>query len=656
MTYFLQDLGGLALGTLLAPLLGLLPGFALLVFLERLGFGAGTPWQRMGWAGLLGLALLPALDALLVRFVGMSVTIGLHFVLAAIGGRAMLRARLDLRWGYVATLLIWWAAVAIAFVDFDHAGRLNQSIVIIDLVKHAAVVDAVARVGLPLQDPFFARDAAAGYYYFYYLWPAELHWLVPAIDSRMAFAATLFWTGPVFPALLWRLGHAAKLIRPGRERRFLALCVALCFVTGPDLVLMLLRFLASGVIEPQVDSWNEEVRFAMTSLFWVPHHIAALIACWCGLLVLDEARGAAPRTRVALFVAAGIAFAATFGMSVWIMLTAAPILSIWALIELRRGDRFPLMALAVASGIALVVAAPQIVDLLHGRADTDMPVALTVRRFLWWQPEIAGWLAIPLILILPLNYALEFGVFAAGAGLWLRTRMRSNGMGRLLLVSAIAALLIAGFLRSTIINNDLGWRSIWFAQLPAMLWTATILQNMPRLLKPSLGFRLLVLVGVLGNVWDLVGMRVIRPPLFPTSWPELNAAPANDYSQRTAYGWARAHLPREWVLQHNAGLQHRLFAFGLYGSHRIAASDDEANLFGAGRREAWARIRALRPVFEEAIPAARRYSIARGEGIDALVFTDLDPVWKNVGHLPADISCLYRDAHVCIAAVSGARK
>jgi hypothetical protein len=269
---------------------------------------------------------------------------------------------------------------------------------------------------------------------------------------------------------------------------------------------------------------------------------------------------------------------------------------------------------------------------------------------------MAPWLPLPLLVVLPLNYALEFGIFAAGTRLWFRTRPRSTAMGRLLIVSAIVALLVGGFLRSTILNNDLGWRAIWFAQVPAMLWTAAALQNMPRLLKPSSGFRALLLVGALGNVWDMVGMRVIRPPLFDTIWPELNADPANDYAQRTAYAWAQAHLPADWVLQHNALLHYRRFAFGLYGGHRVAISDGEATLFGASRPAAWARIHILAPVFEADIPAARRYAIARGEGVDALVFTDLDPMWQKSGDMPADMPCRYRDAHVCIAAVPGARK
>ncbi|MET0310044.1 MAG: hypothetical protein ABW023_15160 [Sphingomonas sp.] len=654
MTYFLQDLGGLALGTALAPLLGLLPGVAILLLLERLGFAAGKGWQRIGWAGLLGVSLLPALDAVLIRFAGMAPTVVFHLVLAAIGGRALLRTRLEMRWGHVAVLLGWWVAVAIAFVDFDYAGRLNQSVVLIDLVKHAAVVETIVRGGLPLQDPFFARDSAAGYYYFYYLWPAELHWLTPAISARMAFAAALFWLGPVFPALLWRLGQAAGLIRPGRERRFLALCVGLCFVTGPDLVLMLLRFLAGGPLEAQVDWWNEEVRFAMTSVLWVPHHLTALVAAWTALLLIHQARGAEPRTQGALIAAAGVAFASTFGMSVWIMLTAVPIMAVWALLELRRGNRLPLLAIAAAGLVALAVAAPQLADLLHNRSDSGLPVAFTVRRFLGWQADMAPWLAFPLLIILPLNYVLEFGIFAVGTRLWFRTKPRSTEIGRLLIVSAIAALLIAGFLHSTIINNDLGWRSIWFAQLPAMLWTAALLQNMPRLLKPSLGLRALLAVGLLGNVWDLIGMRVVRPPLFDTSWSYLNAAPATDHALRQAYDWTRTHLPADWVLQHNAFLNGRAFAFGLYGNHRVAISDTEASLFGASRLAAWKRIHILVPVFEADIPAAQRYAIARTEGIDALVLTDLDPAWQHAGQPPADMPCRYRNAHVCIVAVPGA--
>jgi hypothetical protein len=40
-------------------------------------------------------------------------------------------------------------------------------------------------------------------------------------------------------------------------------------------------------------------------------------------------------------------------------------------------------------------------------------------------------------------------------------------MGRLLLISAPVALVLATFVKSTVLHNDFGWRAIWLAQVPS---------------------------------------------------------------------------------------------------------------------------------------------------------------------------------------------
>ncbi len=659
MNFFLHDLTGLILGTLILPIIGVLPGFALLRALEQTGFDGGRGWQRLGWALLLAFSMLPVIDASLIRVAGVATAFGVRVALALIASRGLIREAKDLQ-GPSRALIgfagLWWLAVAIAYLDVDWNGRLYQSLVAVDLVKHAAVVEAIAHHGLPLHDVFFARTQPAGYYFYYYSLPALLHWVMgDLISARMAFASSLLWAGLAFPAVIWRIGADAGIIRIGRDRSFLKVAILLCFIAGAGLPCVLIEYGVNGRLAPQVELWSEEIRFALTSVIWVPHHMGALIACWTGALLLCRLR-TAPRRRDALpVIAAGLCFASAFGMSIWITVTAAPILLSWAAIRFYRSDRIAATALILAGSVAAVVSLPQIFDILHGRSDNGFPIALTVRSFTYWALEADPSNVVLLTFLLatlPIAYAIHFGAFALGSNFFLRLRPRefahSDGVRSLLLVSAIVSLVIASFLRSTIINNDLGWRSIWFAQMTAMVWTAGAVHSAPRIFMKRVDFRILLMLGLAANIWDIVGLRVIREPYVRARGLAINTAPATDLAERQAYEWAADHLDGNAIVQHNAGIRHRIFNFGLYGHNRPAVADTEANLFGAPRQDVTKRLNALQPIFDRPLPMPDLLARARQQDVDFLLFSDLDPVWKMQGSLPFDQVCAYRNNHVCI--------
>lgn len=653
MTDMLRDLVGLALGTLIAPFLFYLPGLGLARIAEHAGLRYEGPWQRTGWAMLLAITVLPAIDALFLRVGGMPLMLALNALFA---GYAIPSLRIiglgRIPRVFILLLVGWWLICCWSYIDFQRDGRLYQSLVVYDMVKHAAVIEQIARQGIPFRDPFFARDGIAGYYHYFYIWPAAIRWIGGnLVSAPMAFAAAAFWTGVAMPALLWRIAEDAGFIRAGRGRRILFLAIMLCFVTGADLLFMGLRYNLVGTISAKIDNWNPEIRFMATSMLWVPHHLSALIAGWTALLLAARARVSDTPGQWVLIIMAGLGFASMFGASIWIALTLAPLLLGWGILVLRRRD----YSLLVAGGIAILAAAPQVVDIVHGRIDDTIPIAFGVRHFTLFLSDTLFSRALSLVL-LPLNYALEFGLFALGVVAHIRLRHRpSHGspeVRALLLWSTITSLIIASFLRSVIINNDFGWRSILFAQVGAMIWTLHVAQSVPSLRRLSpLTIGLLVL-GLAGTIWDLAGLRVIRAPAFPTRPLELNAIPALDYELRAAYRWADAHLPPDATLQHNPSRQHRAFDFGLYGHHWPAVADSEATLFGASKKLVVDRMTILKPVFDEAIlPAdlARRANAARA---DYLLFTRMDPVWRLSGGPPASVTCLYRNSSVCIAPLS----
>lgn len=658
MSYFVQDLGGFALATLLAPLLLLVPGLGVYRLLSRFSLDTQGYWQRIGWGIILGVAILPIFDTLAIRAMGMPGMLLLNGLLA-LWGLPLVKSRPREKTiaPFLLIAIIWWLITAWAMVDFDVDGRLYESLIIYDMVKHAAVVEQIARQGIPFTDPFFARDGIAGYYHYFYVWPAAIRWISGfQVPPTMAFTATAYWTGFAVVALLWRIAAEAGLIRAGRDRRVSLLAVLLCFVAGADLLFMLMRYLVVHRVEPEIDSWNTEIRMLGTSTLWVPHYIMAVIAAWTGMLLCARTGVTAGHARWALVAAAGTAFATLFGASVWIAVTIAPLLIAWGLIRLTRRDA----TLLVAGSIALLLSIPQLRDLLQGRAPDIFPIDFQVRPFtiLFAQnnPQGQFWSFI----LLPLNYAAEFGVLCLGARAYYQQRHDWGEEGRavhqLLFWSAILSFFVSSFLRSTIINNDLGWRSVLFIIVPLTVWTMAAAQNIDT--RRQLGWlaTALLALGLLGTLWDLVGMRLIRPPQFPTLPIQLNSDKSMSYALRNAYGWADRHLPDEATLQQNPALTARSLEFGMYGHHWPAVADKEAFLFGASRQAVAHRMALLQPLFRQPQSSREVAKRAQAARVDFLLFTRRDPVWRQAGGPPSSARCIYRTTDLCIApATTGVR-
>lgn len=660
MTFLLVDLAQYAAATLLALILLLGPGFGLVALAARFGEFSGRECS-LPWAMVLGVTLLPAIDALAIRYLNMGIALVLHAGLALAGMSGVVRQlrRTPASWYGVA--LAWWGIVAFAYVDVDLNGQLHQSLAILDLVKHAAVVRTIAHDGLPLHDMFFARPGIAGYYYYFYIGPALIHWVGrEMIDARTAFMAASCVTGLVFPQLVLLIGTKAKLIPPASRRRFLALSVLLCSVSGFDLVLGILDYFMHGTTLAQLDWWGEETRWALTSIVWVPHHISALIAVLVGCLILAEATETGmtrPRYRLGCTILSGLSFATAFGSSIWITVVAVPILSIWWLTGLRRADMPSVWMLPASGGVALILVLPQIHDLIVGRTSAGFPLTTYVRPFGQSGPSSRSlWDALIRIVLLPGSFAIEFGLFALGAIAFVASgRARQswgNPIGRLLIIGAIVSLVAASFVRSTVINNDFGWRAIWFAQFGALVWTAAILTDDRQWLRGSIIRIAAIGLGMSATAYDLIGLRFIRAPYFTTAMSYINRHPENDDALRQAYTTLDRTIPHDAIVQHNPASAERVFDFGLYGHHRVAVADEQAQLFGADKAQVDARIARLMPLFTHIMPFADVRRIARENGVDYVLITSLDPVWNNQGHVPKDWTCTYKSQDVCAAAVS----
>lgn len=646
MHYFVEDLNGLAAATLLALFVIVLPGFGLAELMRRARLVGGDVLERACWGLVLGPIVPTAVDALLLRWIGFVAVLLPHLALAAVGLRPAgdVIRRIPKRWWVV--VFAGWLLVAWTNVDFDWNGRLYQPLTVIDGVKHAAVVGSLAQHGVPLHDPFFARSGVAGYYYYFYIAAALIHWIGGAlIDSRAAFAADTFATLLAFPAVLILLAKRAALIPEGAQSRFVTLIILLCCVSGFDVLPALWIWVNSGYLIPQADWWSEEVRWGLTSVLMAPHHMTAVIAIFTGCLVLAEAE---PRLIVRVGIA-GAAFATAFGCSVWIALAAVPILLIWWIYDFGSPASRPVWALPLGGTIALLLSLPQIGDIHAGRTITGPPLVFAMRpvgpvRVL--PHSVSEWVVH--LAVTPGGYLIEFGIFALGAIAFLSrgglATSRSTSLGKLLLVSAPVALVMVTFIRSAVIYNDFGWRAVWFAELPALLWTAALLTGPPTLHRSFVWTAALVL-GISSALWDLAGLRLIRP-YYPLIF--VNGHPDVDYDARGAYQWIDGHLRANVIVQHNPARARRALDFGPYSDHPVAVADGEAQLFGADPISIQKRIALLQPIFERPMPTSELRQRASAAGVGAILLLSDDPIWRTDGGPPRDWACGYRSPHSCV--------
>ncbi len=634
----LSDACGVVVAALLGIPLVLLPGYALGTLSGILGFRTLATGDRLLCAAFLGVGLLPALDGLLIQAAGVPAaalangTLGLAALVPVLRG---LRGPVDR--GGLALATLWLGIVAYALIDIDTGVALYQPLTVIDLVKHAALTRGIVENGLPPVDPFFARPERAGYYYGFYTLTALVDWAGGRlVDGRTAFAGLAFWTGIALLGLLDRLLAATGLVGNVPPRLLRRAVLVLLPAGGLDILLVAFHRGTSGYWIPIPEWLNEQVVNWPSSLVWVPHHVAAALAGWLGLLALAEiADRADPDRRVqsAGIVTAGTAFAACATLSVWVCLGTAAAAGIWlGLLAVER--RWRAAARLMAAGLlGAVLAAPYLLGLLANRADTGGTLRFAVRRFGPVEPIFdETTLALLRPILLPVNYYVALGVFAGGALLFWRIVPRREAhareAGRLLTIGAVSSLLLGGFLRSAILYNDLGARVVLLAQVAALGWTVVALSRTrdgTRLrLSGSLGA--LLLLGYATTLYGFAGMRAYPAAGHP-GFAFLNGRPDIDRALRAAYAWAGTHLPRDLVLQASP-IPARVFDFGLYGGQPVAVADHEARLFGAAPEAVAARLAAVSPIFGATLTGAEVRRRAAEAGIGALVVTAADAAWN----------------------------
>src|SRR5207253_3135217 len=107
-------------------------------------------------------------------------------------------------------------------------------------------------------------------------------------SPRHAMLASALWSGI---GLMSLVPVYLRFFQPKQslnlERRTLV-GIALLGVTGLDILPVAAIALLGHRFAATIDGWNDQVTSWITSVFWVPHHVAGLIACLTGFLVIKH--------------------------------------------------------------------------------------------------------------------------------------------------------------------------------------------------------------------------------------------------------------------------------------------------------------------------------------------------------------------------------
>jgi hypothetical protein len=227
--------------------------------------------------------------------------------------------------------------------------------------------------------------------------------------------------------------------------------------------------------------------------------------------------------------------------------------------------------------------------------------------------------------------------------------------------SALATGIIGSLFASVILFNDLGWRIILFLQFAALLWTTAVLAPVWRRAAAAGGTlalarampvraAVLIAIGFAGVAHELAAVRAFQGLGLWTG--KVVVDPRVDHEQRLVYGWLARHGAPGLVVQHNPNTA-RALNFGLYGRQRTALADrNNGQLFGPSADSVKARLDQIAPVFAGPLTAAEVRAVLASLGVDAVVVSANDGVWRAGAGWVFASPVLFATAHVRVISIT----
>jgi hypothetical protein len=658
MNFTVRDILGILAATVaLSPFL-FAPGLAIGWTFNLFGFRQRRTIFQFLLAVPLSIAIVPIASFLLARYFPLG--LWMFFVVCTLVALAfawnLLRVGKNIprrAWIGIGMVTVWVVIAIGSLLDLQIGKQLYPPISAYDHSTRVAMMGAISRQ-VPPHNPFFAHPNVPLRYHYLWILVCGLPLKLAHLSLRHLTYAGVIWCGF---GLISLVGVGLRLLmgsQPHLSRKLLIGISLLC-LTGLDILPTVFRAAVEHAWLADMEWWNEvQITSWSSSLLWVPHNTAALIACMMGFLLLHEAAGK-ERWDISAVLIAAVSFASAAGLSVYVSFTFVVAVGLW-MIALTAIKRWKELTLFLTAGmVALIVASPFLRSISgSGRGGAFVQTALRPFPMGVYLVSKVGWDAqstTALIavngLFLPLNYFLELGFFLV-VGLLRFKRLMSGSikvtsteLAAWTLVTA--SFLIGTFLRSgTIETNDLGTRCFLPAQFVMLLWGASAIDEWlfeDRDFGHSLGkgARLalagLVLLGVIGTGYELFMSRFfpilidrerISGAILLDPYPQSGE---RTYALRSLYEALDAKVPSTAVIQHNPLVRNPV-PFAIYSGHDVVASGTDCGItFGGEKEGCFERTGRLFVLYQDS--ADDPQSACRDYAIDVVVTEDRDPVWQD---------------------------
>jgi hypothetical protein len=701
-SYTIQDVFGSLLAVILFSLVFVFPGYVIGWWLNLFEFRRRLPSVQIVMGITFSNAFSPIILFLVYRFASSNFAIGLLFIFAAIWGilyfrrdpnkdaRSAISFQIKKYQLLLFAMIVLWVIFSIfTLIDVQIGKSLYFSANSYDMTTRVAVVEAITRTGVPPINPSYYPGHPVSLNFLYYFW-----YILGSVVDKLggswvspyhAMIASVSWCGIAIAATMatyLRLRNNTSQFDPWRKS---ILALQFFAVGGLDFVMVIMIMIIfkaeSGYLpfEGRVEGWNMPIMSWMNAVTWVPHHVAAALACITALMIIIYYAKSAGPQKITAAILIGLAFASAFGLSVWVMFVFAIFWGIWMIfIFFQKHMREVIWWMVLAGIFGLIFASPFLAGIFqsNGSPSGGLPIALYVRPFMlsaFLPPlaEIAYHAAN--LLFLPLNYLFELGFFFAIAALWLESYFQKNTVSNqyytpeIILVATIT--FVMSFVYSNIISiNDLGIRGWLPAQFILVVWAADTVEKLntknflitpnifgvikkPKRLSIVLGGMLII--GFLTTLLEVVSLRTWTMLIdmsvvgFPNELSTDTSLGERTYSARLAYDYLRDYIPADVITQNNP-LEILDRPAGLYGTHQMVIADRTA--YGVPLSVFTKTAKEVGVIFTNWNTANWRPidKLCQEYSIDVLIIKDTDPVWNAIDVLKKQRLPLYKNTYYAL--------
>ena len=689
-SFTLQDILGCLVACLLFALIFVAPGYTIGWLLDLFDFTRRSFPARFVIAIVLSTAVSPIIIFLVYHFSSAEITISLLLLIGIAFAIVLIRTKQVSITGeskglYRTTLLVavGWTILSVLFiVDLQWGNRLYYNNISYDFTTRVAIINAITRTGVPPINPSYYPGHSIRLTYLYYFWyiPCSIVAQIGSslINGYTAMIASVAWCGLALMATIALYLRLRSHQSNTKIWKSSLLGISLLLVSGSDfipaLTEMIMTRLATGGAYPDgdIEHWNEQITAWIGSVSWAPHHVAALIACLAGVMLIYSVRSQNASKQIKAGVVAGLAFASAVGLSIYVTLVFMLFWGLWMILLFFRNERRLSLLMGLVGIIALITASPFLVELTGGNnsASFGIPITLSVRAFVPvllflsnYPPALLHWI---FLLVLPLNYLLELGFFFVTGILWIwqqKDSWKQNPFYFSEIILLAVTIFIGSFVQSTTIaSNDLGWRAWLPGQFILLIWSVDVINKLfpngwRKLERNSASarifrqLRIFAIIGLMTTVTDVILLRT-WPMLvdagvtgFPSSLSPDTQLGKRTFAARLAYDYINLHTPENILIQDNP-TDPLNRPIGLYADRAMAISGHTA--FGVSMQDFNSRTDSVAKIFAFSANWAEINQTCAANNINIIIATDLDPLWKDLPILEQQRNPIYQNQYYAV--------